>query len=87
MEPKNYPPYLDCPKPDPLDCLSTVELNPLEKKYSKMSDDKLCKELQKIQAQQKELKEKEKIIQRIRSYRYTHNNWFNEELNSCEPHI
>ena len=36
---------------------------------------------------QKELKEKEDIIQHIRSMRYQQNNWFNEELNSTELHF
>ena len=37
-EVKDYPPYLDCPKPDSD-----------EVRYSKMSDDGLCKELNKME--------------------------------------
>lgn len=69
----DFPPYLDCPKPDPD-----------EVHYSKMSDTRLCSELDKIWKKQKELKEKEDIIQHIRSLRYQQNNWFNEEINSTE---
>lgn len=72
----DFPPYLDCPKPDSD-----------EGRYSKMSDTRLCSELDKIWKKQKELKEKEKIIQHIRSMRYQQNNWFNEEINSTELHF
>jgi len=57
-EVKDYPPYLDCPKPDSD-----------EVRYSKMSDDGLCKELNKIWAEKAVLEIKEKLIQRIRSSR------------------
>ena len=57
-EVKDYPPYLDCPKPDSD-----------EVRYSKMSDDGLCKELNKIWAEKAALEIKEKLIQRIRSSR------------------
>ena len=43
----DFPPYLDCPKPDSD-----------EVRYSKMSDTRLCSELDKIWKKQKELKEK-----------------------------
>ena len=69
----DFPPYLDCPKPDSD-----------EVRYSKMSDTRLCSELDKIWKKQKELKEKEDIIQHIRSMRYQQNNWFTEEINSTE---
>ncbi|MBO7713508.1 MAG: hypothetical protein J6S85_08045 [Methanobrevibacter sp.] len=52
-----------------------------------MSDTRLCSELDKIWKKQAELKEKEKIIQHIRSLRYQQNNWFNEEINSTELHF
>ena len=52
-----------------------------------MSDTRLCSELDKIWKKQKELKEKEDIIQHIRSMRYQQNNWFNEEINSTELHF
>ena len=47
----DFPPYLDCPKPDSD-----------EVRYSKMSDTRLCSELNKIWQKQKELKEKEKLF-------------------------
>ena len=55
---KDYPPYLDCPKPESD-----------EVRYSKMSDNGLCKELNKIWAEKAVLEVKEKLIQQIRSSR------------------
>lgn len=55
---KDYPPYLDCPKPDSD-----------EVRYSKMSNNGLCEELNKIWAEKAALEIKEKLIQRIRSSR------------------
>jgi hypothetical protein len=52
-----------------------------------MSDDGLCKELNKIWAEKAVLEIKEKLIQHIRSIRYQQNNWFNEEINSTELHF
>ncbi len=57
-EVKDYPPYLDCPKPDSD-----------EVRYSKMSDSVLCEELNKIWAEKAALEIKEKLIQQIRSSR------------------
>ena len=73
---KDYPPYLDCPKPDNDEYI-----------YSKMDDHQLCEELNKIWAQLTVLKIKEKLIQQIRSERYRQNNSFLEEINSTELHI
>ena len=72
----DFPPYLDCPKPDSD-----------EVRYSKMSYTILCKELNKIWAEKAALEIKEKLIQHIRSMRYQQNNWFNEEINSTELHF
>lgn len=72
----DFPPYLDCPKPDSD-----------EVRYSKMSDNGLCKELNKIWTEKAALEIKEKLIQHIRSMRYQQNNWFNEEINSTELHF
>ncbi len=72
----DFPPYLDCPKPDSD-----------EVRYSKMSDDGLCEELNKFWAEKAVLEIKEKLIQHIRSIRYQQNNWFNEEINSTELHF
>ena len=70
---KNYSSYLDC-----------LKLDSNEIRYKRMTDTRLCKELSKIWEKQKELKEKEDLIQRIRSMRYSNNNWFLEEMNSTE---
>ena len=72
----DFPPYLDCPKPD------SDEI-----RYGKMDDHQLCKELNKIWAKKTELEIKEKLIQHIRSMHYQQNNWFNEEINSTELHF
>lgn len=70
---KDYPPYLDCPKPDSDEYI-----------YGNMDDHQLCEELNKIWAEKAALEIKEKLIQQIRSSRYSQNNSFLEEINSTE---
>lgn len=62
-------------------------VDPFEMRCQRKTDSGLIRELEKIRKQRKELDRREKIIQRVRSMRYSVNNWFNEEINSTELHL
>lgn len=61
--------------------------DPFELRCRRKTDSGLIRELEKIRKQRKELDRREKIIQRVRSMRYSVNNWFTEEINSTELHL
>lgn len=62
-------------------------VDPFELRCQRKTDSGLIRELEKIRKQRKELERREKIIQRVRSMRYSVNNWFSEEINSTELHL
>ena len=62
-------------------------VDPFERRCRRKTDSGLIRELEKIRKQRKELDRREKIIQNVRSMRYSVNNWFNEEINSTELHL
>lgn len=62
-------------------------VDPFERRCRHKTDSGLIRELEKIRKQRKELDRREKIIQNVRSMRYSVNNWFSEEINSTELHL
>lgn len=62
-------------------------VDPFELRCRRKTDSGLIRELEKIRKQRKELERREKIIQNVRSMRYSVNNWFTEEINSTELHL